>query len=333
VFSAFHNGRGDLWAVREKSDLLHKVVYEPVQLTAGPLSFLAPQPSVDGKKIFVVGEQRRSELVRQDVKSGQFVPYLGGISAREVSFSRDGKWMSYVSFPDGNLWRCRVDGAEKLQLTSAPLFVTSARWSPDGRQIAFSAEQPGKREDLYVVSADGSAPRKLPAGEFGANEVSWAADGSAIDFVDVAQPGNSFIRSIDVNTLKVSTVPNSQTLLLPHRSPDGRYIVASTVDGEKLMLFDFTTQKWSELASMGNGFNQWSADSEYVYFDAGSSAEPAIYRVRISDRKLERVASIKDFRRVVTPWVSWMGLTPDGSPLLMRDGGTQEVYALDFESP
>ena len=29
----------------------------------------------------------------------------------------------------------------------------------------------------------------------------------------------------------------------------------------------------------------------------------------------------------------WSGLTPDGAPLLLRDIGTQEVYALDFEEP
>jgi hypothetical protein len=45
------------------------------------------------------------------------------------------------------------------------------------------------------------------------------------------------------------------------------------------------------------------------------------------------VASLKEFRRVVTPWISWSGITPDGAPLLMRDIGTQEVYALDFEAP
>jgi len=28
-----------------------------------------------------------------------------------------------------------------------------------------------------------------------------------------------------------------------------------------------------------------------------------------------------------------MGLPPDGSPLLLRDIGSQEVYALDFEAP
>jgi hypothetical protein len=45
------------------------------------------------------------------------------------------------------------------------------------------------------------------------------------------------------------------------------------------------------------------------------------------------VADLQNFRRAVDPWVSWMGLTPDGSPLLTRDIGSQEVYALDFEAP
>jgi Tol biopolymer transport system component len=99
------------------------------------------------------------------------------------------------------------------------------------------------------------------------------------------------------------------------------------------MIFDFTTHKWSELTQASIGYPQWSADGKYVYFDTGYSAEPIIYRVRLSDRKLERVASFKGFRRVITPWVSWSGLAPDGSPLLMRDIGSQEVYALDFEAP
>jgi hypothetical protein len=106
------------------------------------------------------------------------------------------------------------------------------------------------------------------------------------------------------------------------------------VDGQKLMLFDFASQKWSEMLSMSVGFTQWSTDSAYVYFDTGYSADPAIYCVRITDHKLERIAGLKDFRRAVTSYSSatWSGLTPDGSPLLMRDTGTQEVYALDLET-
>jgi Tol biopolymer transport system component len=66
LFSAIHNGRSDLWAIREKSDPFHKLNSGPVQLTAVPLSYYSPQPSTDGRKIFVIGEQLRSELVRYD---------------------------------------------------------------------------------------------------------------------------------------------------------------------------------------------------------------------------------------------------------------------------
>jgi eukaryotic-like serine/threonine-protein kinase len=334
LFSSVHNGRSDIWAYREKGDLFHKLGHEAVQLTAGPLSFYSPLPSADGKKLFVIGEQLRSELVRYDTKSGNLLPYLGGISARSVSFSRDAKWVAYVTFPEGDLWRCRVDGSEKLQLTTAPIFAGSPSWDPDGRQIAFSAVEPGKPFRLYIVQADGGTPRPVPAGEFNVTRAGWAPDGNAINFQDNSGPGGtSFIRSVDLKTLKVSTLPDSEQLQLPALSPDGQYLVATTVNSQKLLLFNYASGKWSELASTSVGFPNWSADSKYVYFDSGYTADPAIYRVRITDHKLERIASLKDFRRVINAWIAWSGLTPDGSPLLMHDIGTQEVYALDLEVP
>jgi hypothetical protein len=69
--------------------------------------------------IYAVGEQPRAELVRYDAKSGQFLPYLDGASITDVSFSPDGHWLAYVTYPDGILWRSRVNGTQKLQLTSA----------------------------------------------------------------------------------------------------------------------------------------------------------------------------------------------------------------------
>jgi Tol biopolymer transport system component len=84
---------------------------------------------------------------------------------------------------------------------------------------------------------------------------------------------------------------------------------------------------------MNVGYTEWSADGKYVYFDTGLNEDPAIWRVRTSDHKLERIASLRGFRRAVSQWLPWSGVTPDGSPLVMRDSGTQEVYALDWEAP
>src|SRR6202011_5098326 len=134
----------------------------------------------------------------------------------------------------------------------------------------------------------------------------------------------------DLKTVRVSTIPDSNDMFAPVSSPDGRYISATSVDGQKLMLFDFTTQKWSELVKMNVGFTDWSKDGKYVYFDTGLSDNPGVYRVRVSDRKTERVADLKGLRRSVSFWIPWSGVTPDGSPLLVRDISSQEVYALDF---
>jgi Tol biopolymer transport system component/tRNA A-37 threonylcarbamoyl transferase component Bud32 len=338
LFQAVRNGRTDIWAIREKEDLFHRVSRKPTQLTAGPMSFYSPQPSTDGKKIFVIGEQPRAELVRYDAKSGQFVPFLGGVSAGMVTFSPDGLWVAYSSFPDGSLWRSRVNGAEKQQLTTGPMIVLVPRWSPDGREIAFIGANPGEEgaaQRIYLIPAAGGSPREVSVASFNIWRVNWAPDGGSLLYSEAGAVGtpDMLIHSVDLKTLKVSTLPQSQPLYWAAQSPDGRYVVATTVDGQELMIFDFASQKWVELAKASIGFTEWSADSKYIYFDTAFGANPAVYRVRVADHKMERVVDLKNFRRVVTAWLSWCGITPDGSPLLMRDIGTQEVYALDFEAP
>ena len=332
VFQSFRNGRLDLWAVREKGDLFHKVSHEPVQLTTGPMNFGAPTPSLDGKRIFAIGEQSRGELVRYDTKAGQFVPYLSGISAAAVSFSPDGKWVTYAEYPDQNLWRSRADGSDKLQLTYKPFVVFMPKWSPDGKQIVFGGGDIGKNLSLYIISREGGAPQPLVETERDAFFPNWTPDGKSIIFAE-GWNGKTSIRSVDIKTRQVSTLPGPENLIAPALSPDGHYLAAATSDRQKLMLFDLTAQQWTELAKTDIGGLNWSADGKFLYFDSGSGSDPAVSRLRLADRALERVASLKDFRRVIFALYPWSGITPDGSPLLMRDIGSQEVYALDFETP
>jgi len=332
IFRSLGNTRDDLWVIREKGDFFHKISHKPVRLTAGPLSLESPQPSADGKKIFVVGTQMRAELVHYDAKSSQFLPYLGGMSVLNVDFSRDGKWVSYVTLPDGELWRSRIDGSEKLQLTTAPLFVETAQWSPDGNQLVFTGTQPGGREHVYLVSAGSGAMRQIGPPDLNYYAAGWTPDDNSILVAEVTTPERSSLHFLDVKTNQMSSVPDSRGRVQSLLSPDGRFIGASNVDGQQIFLFDVSTQKWSELAKESVGSMQWSQDSQYLYYDTQSTGEPAIHRVHISDHKVEPVASLKNFRRVLLNFQAWMGLTPDGSPLLLRDTGTQEVYALDFQT-
>jgi serine/threonine protein kinase/Tol biopolymer transport system component len=338
VFQAKRSGGTHIWAIQEKGTLFRKASREPVQLTSGPMNFYSPEPSLDGKKLFVIGEQRRGELVRFDVKSGQFVPYLSGVSAVGVSFSKEGQWVAYVTYPEGTLWRSKLDGSEKLQLVSGPMQVLLPAWSPDGRRIAFTGWEAGKGSRLYLVSAEGGSPEKLPTGEHGVEATNWSPDGNSITFLDeyFGEHGEllTSIRSLDLKTGRVVTLPGSESMLAPQRSNDGRYLTAAPMDRKKLMIFEFETLSWSELARKDVGCQNWSADGKYVYFDTGIGSEAAIFRVRVADQKLERIASLKGFRRTVgTGGGPWSGLAPDGSPLLLRNVGTQDVYALNVEFP
>ena len=338
VFQSTFNWRTDIWALRERTGLFRKGNGEPMQLTAGPMDFQSPISSIDGKRLFVIGEQRRGELVRFESKSGQFVPYLGGISAQDVDVSKDGEWVVYVSYPEGVLWRSRVDGSQRLQLSSLPMQAWLPRWSPDGKRIAFAAAVPGKPSRIHVIAAAGGAPAQLTEGNHYETDPNWSPDQNSLVFGGVpwlegSAPGSAAIHMLDLKTRQVSTLSGSEGLYSPHWSPDGRYVLAKSLDSPKLMLFDFSTHKWAELVSSPADYPNWSGDGSYIYFINPYIAEPAVYRIRISDRKLELVTSLSRQRLGWSIAGKWTGLAGDDSPLVLRDTGSEEIYALDWEAP
>jgi eukaryotic-like serine/threonine-protein kinase len=323
---------GNIWARAEKGSWFGKPNGQPFQLTSGPMTFFSPLPSKDGKKLFVVGALARGELVRYDAKSAQFVPLLSGISADSVRFSKDGQWVAYVSFPEGTLWRSKSDGSQRIQLTYPPLVAVLPSWSPDGRQVVFYGLLPGQKSKIYTASSEGGTPREMMHEDDQEQyDPTWSPDGTRIAFGGPPADPNSSIRIVDVSTHQISTLPNSKGLFSPRWSPDGRYLAAMPFISRSLMLFDFATQKWEEIAQITLGFPNWSKNGDYVYF-LHQEDQPAVMRIRIRDRKIERVADLKDFRRTGFYGV-WLGISPDDSPLLLRDIGTQEIYALDWEAP
>ncbi len=332
VFTMLTNNRPDLWAVREKGDWLHKIDKTPVQLTSGPLNFEASQPSLDGKTIFAVGAQYKSELTRYDEKTGQFPPYLDGISVVGLTFSPDQRWVAYFTVPEGQLWRSRVDGGERSQLTGPSSNPPFTRWSPDSQQIVYISSVPGAPDKICVVGRDGGSPKVLYQGN-AITRPSWTRDGKSVVFGEsTGLIEDAQVKLVDPKTGQVSMLPDSKGVVMPVVSPDGRYLAGGTADGKLLKIYDFDAHTWKELSPQHTvGFTEWSADGRYLYFDNGWSADPAIYRLRVADQKVEQVLTLKKFRRVLWGYLPWFGLTPNSEVLLMRDVGSQEVYALDFD--
>ena len=190
---------------------------------------------------------------------------------------------------------------------------------------------PGRPAKLRTISVDGGTPiEQIPDDAEEKLDADWSSDGTKIVFGNGPANPESTIRLLDVNTHQLSTLADSKGLYSPRWSPDGRYIAAMNFNSRVLMLYDFQTQKWRELARVTMGFPNWSNNSDYVYF-LHEEDHPSVMRVHISDHKVETIAELKHFRQAGY-WSVWLGMAPDGSPLLLRDTGTQEVYALDWKT-
>jgi eukaryotic-like serine/threonine-protein kinase len=322
--------QGQIWVLPHKT-LLHSHP-QPIALTSSPMTLSSPLPSKDGRKLFLIGRTYRGELMRYDAASAQFQPFLGGISAEFVDFSRDGQWVTYVSYREGTLWRSRIDGSERLQLTYPPMYPVLPRWSPDGKTILFfefarTSEQPAR---MYEISPDGGSPRLvLPDDHTQQLDPNWSPDGKKIIYANESNDPSSAIHILDRATNKISNVPGSDGFFSPRWSPDGHYISAFSGDSKKIFLFDVQAQKWTELTTGSLGWLNWSHDGKFIYL-LDSRGRNVVIRIRIADKKIEQVADMKDLA-TTGRYGTALALMPDDSPLLLRDTGAQDVYSVDWK--
>jgi serine/threonine protein kinase/Tol biopolymer transport system component len=323
--------QGQIWALANAG--VFQSTPKPMLLTSSPMTLSSPLPSKDGKKLFVIGRTYRGELVRFDAKTSRFLPFLDGISAEYIDFSKDGKWITYTSYPEGTLWRSRIDGSERLQLTFPPVSPVLPRWSPDGKTILFFqfAQGADKPARIYQVSPDGGTPRLLlPDDSSQQLDPNWSPDGSKIIFSGESNNPASSIRILDVSTRQLSSLPASDGLYSPRWSPDNRHISAFSADSKTLLLFDLGRRKWTELVKGSLSWLCWSHDGQFVYV-LDYRQKSAVMRVRVSDGRIEQVADVKDFP-AAGRYGGALALTPDDEPLLLRDTGTQDVYSVDWQS-
>ena len=331
LFERYREGHSNIWVWSERQFWYNRQP-QAQQLTNGPLDFSAPSPSREAKRFFAVGARPGAELLRYDGKSG-FRAFFGGLSVSDLAFSEDGQWVTYVSIPDRALWRSRVDGSERMQLTApGTISVGLPRWSPDGTQIVFMGRKLNANWRACLISANGGKFEELAPDAAAGVDPGWTPDGKSIvlSLNNLGASGRG-ISILDLETRKARDLPGAEHLFSPRVSPDGKYIAAINGDETALMLFDVSARRWTELIKMHISYPSWSHNGQYLYFDSYLSEDPGLYRIRISDRKLERLVSLTAIRRFWGPLGEWAGLAPDDSLLITRDASNEEVYAIDWQ--
>ena len=123
-----------------------------------------------------------------------------------------------------DLWKTPLSGGTAVRLTSNEGYESLPHFSPDGKQIAFTAEYDGN-VDVYVIPAEGGEPKRLtfhPSADF---VQGWTPDGAVLFRSGrEAKPtltDRFYSVPIEVGFPKALDLPNAA---FGEISPDGKYV-------------------------------------------------------------------------------------------------------------
>ena len=305
------------------------------QLTNGPLRSLFPLASRDGNRVFFVGLEAPSGLQQFDSSKKQFRSAPAFLAdANRVEYSNDGKWVAWTDIYE-KLWRARADGSDKVRLTSDALEVFLAHWSPTAKKLAVMARKPGGLWQIYIVDASGGKAEALLDEGRNAADPGWSADGNSIVFgrqpdLMGKENGPRTLQLIDLSSHRIEEIPNSDNLFSPRWSPDGRWIVALTLDQKTVKLYDTAHHHWQSLASTSAADPVWSADSKAIFLHAFLADGEPILRIEVPSGTIHTIATLGNFHDREAANYFFGGITPQGEPLVQPRVGTGNLYALDL---
>jgi eukaryotic-like serine/threonine-protein kinase len=324
LYIARDGSRRDIWAFATKAGLF-RPSNGSMRLTTGPLSYSEAISSHDPNQIFGVANKDRAELARYDLNTREFATVFPGESASDLTYSANGAWVAYASYPEHLLWRSRSDGSDRMQLTYPPMEVWEPHISPDGTKVAFGSYD----GDAFIMDVSGGEPRKIVEE---AQFPVWSPDGRSLVLLKLSPGRKSYdVQIADALSGARTPIPSS-TDKIGTVWIDNNTLLASTRDFTKLAAFNRKTGKWTDFLT--GSFSNWvvTQDGKYVVL-ATAGPEPILQRLRVADHHLETLTALKGFTRLAN--LSWAQLrvAADGSPIITRAADNSQIYALNVKWP
>ena len=214
---------------------------EPWQATKHKSGVRAFQISPDGKTLLLTAtapladdEEKRSKqkddavVVDRDFKMAQLWTWnivtneegqlaKGDFTISDAHWSPDGAHVTFTANPTPRIddtslvtaWVLDVSSGKQRKLIETADPTQTARWSPDGKWIAYlnSTGLVVYQVNLFVVDANGGAPRKLTAKfELNAGEPVWSKDGKTVYFTsDDHEANRIFSADVTAGTIRPLT--------------------------------------------------------------------------------------------------------------------------------
>jgi tricorn protease len=221
----------------------------------------------------------------------------------------NGTHVAFVYADD--LWVARLDGSDLRRLTTDDGVESNPAFSPDGRQIAFTAQYEGNR-DVYIVASEGGVPKRL-TWHPGADEVQgFTTDGTRVLFtsprtVFTGRYAQLFTVPIDGGVEERLPIPNAASGAY---SPDGMTVAYNPIGPafeqwkqyrggmvSRLWLFDTRTQDIVKVPQPEGRAND--VDPSWVgstlYFRSDRDGEFNLYAYDAKTRAVSRLTRHDDF--------------------------------------
>ena len=211
---------------------------------------------------------------------------------------------------EADLWVVNAQGGTATRLTTYPGTESFAKFSPDGKWLAFSASYDGAQA-VYLMPAEGGAPTRLTYNPGGAQVIAWTPDGTEVIFRSmfenvVGRDPNLFSVSVKGGASRrlpldrgglISFIPEQHKFLYTRKGNE-EYYWKRYKGGQyqDIWLYDAVAKTYTPVSDYvgKNSYPMWIGGLMYFVSDRGNGVSN-LYTQKLGTKEVKPVTAYADF--------------------------------------
>jgi len=234
---------------------------------------------------------------------------------------------------EADLWAVSARGGVAARLTTFPGTENFAKFSPDGKWLAFTATYDGAPA-VYLMPAEGGVPKRLTYNPGGAQVIAWTPDGTQVVFRSafenfIGRDPNLYAVSVKGGAperlpldrgVLVSFMPEEHKFLFCRRGNE-EYYWKRYKGGQyqDIWLYDTVAKTYAPVTDYvgKNSYPMWAGGLMYFVSDR-TNGIANLYAQKLGAKDVKQVTTYADFD-VMTP-------TTDGRTIVYMQDGRIHVF-------